>query len=295
MVGHDVDGGAAVHDPDMSGGMGHVVEVVPRPLAREAAADPRNLGDEPGAVFDGIDAERRERRMAPLAADGRPHGALALVSDHDGHARRLADEATLLAHGPAAEMLGEAPAADATDLLVVGEGEMDRPAERRRPHALDGRKAHGQEALHVASAAAVQPPVRLPQAEGIARPGLSVDRHHVGMAGQDEAGHVSGADRREHIGFLAGRIIDPLAPNPEALQIAPRPSRPAGGWSCGSSCRTAPASTGYRGPGPHPLIRPWHTTRGYGIRSGESIKPLFIRSIRLEWSLSSVRAFGAPR
>ncbi len=219
MVGHDVDGGAAVHDPDMSGGMGHVVEVVPRPLAREAAADPGNLGDEPGAVFDGIDAERRERRMAPLAADGRPHGALALVSDHDGHARRLADEATLLAHGPAAQMLGEAPAADAADLLVVGEGEMDRPAERRRPHALDGREAHGQEALHVASAAAVQPPVRLPQAEGIARPGLSVDRHHVGMAGQDEAGHVSGADRREHIGFLAGRIIDPLAPNPEALQM----------------------------------------------------------------------------
>ena len=31
------------------------------------------------------------------------------------------------------------------------------------------------------------------------------------------------------------------------------------------------------------------------MRSGKSIKPLFIRSIRLEWSLSSVTAFGAPR
>ena len=220
--------------------------------------------------------------MAPLAADGRPHGALALVSDHDGHARRLADEATLLAHGPAAR-----------DARRGAGRRRSRPPRRRR--GRDG-SAGGAAPSACGSTAARQTakkPFMSQAPRPYSRPSACLRRKgsldqvcpSTGTTSvwpdRMKPGTSVGPTDASTIGFLAGRIIDPLAPNPEALQIAPRPSRPAGGWSCGSSCRTAPASTEYQGPCPHPFDPPpAHHARLMASARGSWIKPLFIRSIR---------------
>ena len=46
----------------------------------------------------------------------------------------------------------------------------------------------GEKALHVGGAAAVEAAVALDEREGIAVPGLAVDRHDVGVAGEADAG-----------------------------------------------------------------------------------------------------------
>ena len=66
------------------------------------------------------------------------------------------------------------------------------------------RKRERIEALHVDGAAAVGPPVRDPQRERIASPGLPRDRHHVRMAGQHDAAAVAGTDRGVERRLVAG-------------------------------------------------------------------------------------------
>src|SRR5439155_21810155 len=87
--------------------------------------------------------------------------------------------------GRALEMRDHVAHADAADLLVVRDGEMNRPGELARRHVGHRRETAGDEALHVGGAAAEQTAVALLEPKRIARPGLPVDRHHVGMAGED--------------------------------------------------------------------------------------------------------------
>ena len=47
--------------------------------------------------------------------------------------------------------------------------------------------AIGDEALHVGGAAAVEPAILLRHVERVGVPVLAVDRHHVGMPGEDQA------------------------------------------------------------------------------------------------------------
>ena len=56
---------------------------------------------------------------------------------------------------------------------------------------------------------------RARSAERVVRPVLAVDRHHVGMAGQDVARRAGGPDRRPQIGLLAGLVGDALVGDPE--------------------------------------------------------------------------------
>jgi DNA topoisomerase VI subunit B len=82
--------------------------------------------------------------------------ALALVADHDIHLGRLADEARDRPRRPRGDLRDHAAHAPATDLLVIGERQMQRLLQRRAEHVRHCRKAARHIALHVGRSAAVE-------------------------------------------------------------------------------------------------------------------------------------------
>ncbi len=165
--------------------------------------------------------------MAGAPVHAHPQRALALVAGDDAHQGRLAHEAAQrLDRGPA-QPRDQVADADAADLLVVGDREMDRADEPPCRHVGHRREATGEEALHVGSAAAEEPAVAARQLERIARPGLPVCWDHVGMPGQDIARRFGGPDGRPDIRLGPGGVGDALMGDAEAVEIAldPRDQR----------------------------------------------------------------------
>ena len=118
-----------------------------------------------------------------------------------------------------AEMRDQGPHADAADLLVMGKRQVDRRGERARDHLRHRRQTAGEIALHVGCAAAMQAAAARGEAERVVRPGLAVDRNHVGMPRQDIARPAGGPDRRPQVGLGAGLIGDALMRHTEPVEI----------------------------------------------------------------------------
>lgn len=139
---------------------------------------------------------------------------------------------------------------------------MDRRLEAGREEIRHQRQRQRDEALHVDRAAAIGPAVRDMQRERIARPGLTLHRHDVGMAGEDDAALVLRADRGEQRRLVAARIgkahrghapaREVILDEGDQLEIGFVAHRVEGneagehverlvalpGQSCGSQCRT---------------------------------------------------------
>ena len=107
----------------------------------------------------------------------------------------------------------------AAHFLIAGERQMDGRFQIGCLELRHQGQGHGDEALHVTGAAAIEPAVPLGEFKGIAGPCLAVDRHHVGMARQHNAAGDIGADGGEEIGFLSRLIIDAEMRNVPAVEI----------------------------------------------------------------------------
>ena len=145
---------------------------------------------------------------------------LALVAGRHRKTCRLADDAEprfqcdIVQHGD------KIAHAQTPDLLVVGKGKVQRLLQlflRRLQRCGDGA---GDETLHVGRAAAVEAAVRLAHLKRRYGPVLAVRRHHVGVAGEDDAIIGFRADRGEQVCLLSGGIGDDLAGDPEIVQQA---------------------------------------------------------------------------
>ena len=218
-VGHDVERRAAMQVAGVAGGERHVVEIVARALLRHAVGDVADLRDHARRIFDRVDAERRQRRMAGAPMHRHFQRALRLVADDDVHLRRLADEAGDRLRGPLRQLCDDPARADAADLLVIRECEMQRLLQIRRQHVRHRREAARHVALHVGRAAAVELAVAFGQLERIVGPVLVIDRHHVGVARQDEARHVGRPERRPQVRFLPRVVVDALVLHAEPVEI----------------------------------------------------------------------------
>ena len=75
------------------------------------------------------------------------------------------------------------------------------------------------EALHVAGAAAIEPVVTTNSSERIGGPGLAVDRHDIGMAGQHNAAGSLRADAGVKVRLLTVGIRHDAALDAESRQI----------------------------------------------------------------------------
>lgn len=134
------------------------------------------------------------------------HGRLA---DDDGARPRQA-----LAHG-----IDAVDHAEAGHLLVIGQEEMDRRLEVRRQKVRHQRQPQRDEGLHVDGAAAIGLAVLDMQRERVAAPGLAGDRHHVGMAGEDDAAAILRAHGREQRRLVAGLIGEAHAGDAPAGEV----------------------------------------------------------------------------
>ena len=170
-------------------------------------------------IFHRVDALRRQRGMALMAVHVTAHALLALVRGGDAHLGRLADDAALGHDRQLLQPLKRAAHAEATDLFIIGEQQIDRCLELGLGEAFDPSEHDGNEALHVAGAAAIEQPVALGQFPGVGRPILPIDRHHVGMAGQADAGAILRSDGGIEIGLLGRSVRHQFAGDAEAIQV----------------------------------------------------------------------------
>ncbi len=150
--------------------------------------------------------------MRFLAVHGAAERALALVRDHHVHQGRLADDAAGGLEALFGEHFDQAAHAQAADLFVVGKREMDRRlqvgGEKARRHGQGGAEI----AFHVAGAAREQAAIADGRLERVGVPGLAVDRHHVGMAGEHDAGArcvaALAVNRGKQVGLALVRVVD---------------------------------------------------------------------------------------
>jgi len=137
----------------------------------------------------------------------------ALVAADRPQPGRLADDGDRRLPRQGAEIFVEPLAAEAADLLVIGEGDVQRLLQvagaRRQGRRLG--EHGGEKPLHVDGAAAVEPARALVELEGRRAPSRAVGRHDVEMAGEHDAAAARGPHRGEEVGALAGLVDDALA------------------------------------------------------------------------------------
>ena len=129
-----------------------------------------------------------------------------LVTLDHPHQRRFADDRDRGARVACPQDLRQRLRAQASDLFVVGKGEMDGPTGRAFGEGGRHRHRRGNETLHVAGAAPVKPAVAFHHLERVACPVLVGDRHHVRMTRKQDAPGALRADGREKVRLGSGRV-----------------------------------------------------------------------------------------
>ncbi len=223
---------------DVQGRIGRIearIELLRRlELARQAA----DFADDVAGDRHRIGAERGLGRMSLEAGDERAKRRHALMRVGDRHHRRLADDHEVGTRRLPPEPRDEIERAEAGRFFVVAEQDMDRALEPGRLEDGDHRQRDGVEALHVAGAAPVEASVDFAQAEGIAAPDLPLDRHDVGVAGEDDAARGHRPDRRQQRRLVARGVGRARSRHAETVEDSPRRNRRAAGSIGRSRCRT---------------------------------------------------------
>ncbi len=222
-----------------------VVGVIELALVAERACDVGEVGDDLARDLDGVDAERRERRVRFVPAHAAAPALLALVRDDELHAGRLADDATERLDAARDDVVDQPPHADAADLLVVGQREMQRTREPAAHELGHHREPGRRKALHVGDPAADDPVSDQRRFERIGVPRLAVHRHDVGVPRQHDAARrrvaVARGQRRKEIRLAPVVVERQRALRAVATRDSRAPSRSARGSIRGSSCRIRPA------------------------------------------------------
>ncbi len=212
----------ALDQPDMQRRVGRVEQRVGAgPLGRKPVRLGLLLepGHQPRRVEDRRDAGVDYGRVHLEAADMRVEHQAALVAGHHLHVRRLADDdAGGRRHGPG-QRRHQPLGAPHPDLLVIGERDLDRPLQPRLQCLRHRRQRDRRKALHVARAAAVEPPVLLRQRERVGAPRLPVDRHDVRMRRQHDAARLGRPDQRVEVRLGALVVHHPVARDAVAAEV----------------------------------------------------------------------------
>ena len=140
------------------------------------------------------------------AAAGRQLGA-ALMGAHDLHQGRFTDDRQRGFDGLRFQIIQQTPDAGAAHFFVIGKREMDRPRQLRACDFRHQPQGGADKAFHVTGAATIQIAIADFRLERIARPVLSVHRHHIGMTAQHITAVAVWPDGGKKIGLPAGGII----------------------------------------------------------------------------------------
>ena len=133
----------------------------------------------------------------------------ALVARDRLHIGRFADDDGGGAGQAGGDLPDQGRRAQAADLLVIGKGQVHRPHQPRGGEVRGRRQGQGQKPFHVAGPAPIEPVLAALQGEGVRGPGLTVHRHHVGVAGEDDAALGLRPDRCQQVGLGAVGVGHP--------------------------------------------------------------------------------------
>ena len=137
------------------------------------------------------------------SANAAPIRSLALVCDDDFHACGFTHNTAVRRVSHIREVRDQAADADAADLFVVRQREMQRTLEVAPCHLRHQGQGDGDKTLHVAYAASDQAVAGLGGLPRIGVPLLAVNRDHVGVAGKDDAAIDVRTDGGKQIRFLS--------------------------------------------------------------------------------------------
>ena len=208
LLGDDVVLQAAVCQVHAAGGMGNderfVVGAFFFPLVRHVGEE----GDELAGGSNRVHAVGGEGAVLGHAGEGDAAAVRALVRVDDAHAGGFTHNRVVGGEVARHELLDKGGGTDAADFLVVGEREVQGSAQLRLGNARQQPEGDGEEALHIAHAAAVGAGTLHAQGEGVGVPVLTGDGNDVRVAGEDEAaagGAVRCGDGDEEVG--AGAVL----------------------------------------------------------------------------------------
>src|SRR5690606_20409244 len=218
MPGDDVARNAAGDATGLDGAPRRVERTAGWSTRLEFLGNLHQAGDEPHRVLDSVDAAVGHRAVSFQAGEHRMVLVAALVPLDDSHAGRLADDADRRSDAAARELFQHQRRTETTDFLVEAEGEVHRAHEIGLAELRRHGQGAGDERLHVAGAAAVDIAVADAGPERVDGPRLALDRHHVGVAGQDEAAVGFGAERGEQVGLVAVCVVSQFGAGAEALE-----------------------------------------------------------------------------
>lgn len=100
---------------------------------------------------------------------------------------------------------------------------MDRAGQLPFGDARGHRQHAGDESLHVAGAAPIEPPFAIFHHKRVRGPFLILDGHHVGMPRQDQTAVAFGAEGGKEIGLVPGLVQRHVASRAEFLEIVRGP------------------------------------------------------------------------
>ena len=178
---HDVELGAAADEAGVHGGVGRNQRLVEGPLVAILPCHALEVGNRFRRRLHRVDPEVSHAGVRLQSADVGAVAQLALVGAHHLHLGGLADEHRAGLHLTIAQYVDEPAHPEAADLLVVGEDHVQRDRDLAGEELRREGEAHRDEALHVGGAPPVEATVAFQHLEGVAVPGLTLDRHHVGM------------------------------------------------------------------------------------------------------------------
>ena len=166
-----------------------------------------------------IDTEVGHAGVGLEAADVSAVAQLALVRTHHLHLGGFTHEHRTGLHLAVANQVDEPAHAEAADLFVVGEDHVQRDSDLAREKLRREREAHCDEALHVGGAPSIEATVSLQHFERIAFPGLALDRHHVGVPGERDAGAVGRTESGVEVRLCVPLVVDELAGDAEIVEV----------------------------------------------------------------------------
>ena len=184
---HDIQLHTAVNPSDMEGGIGNVIIIIARPIFTQFVLRCANLAGQIAGKMQRIDRQWCQRRMAGTAMALRPDRCLALMAGAKSHFGWLTNDAHGGSERGFRHHLDYRAHADTTDLLVIGQRQMQRRAEWQFAGGDKAGDRCGAKAFHICRAAPIKPTILLGAGKGWPRPVLSIDRHDISVAGQHHA------------------------------------------------------------------------------------------------------------
>ena len=137
--------------------------------------------------LDRVDAEVSHAGVGLQSAYMDPPAQLALVRAHHLHLGGFAHEYRTGLHFATEKHVDEPAHAEAADLFVVGQNQVQRGRDLACEKLRREGQAHRDEALHVGGAASEEAAVSLQHLERVAIPRLALDRDHVGVPREGDA------------------------------------------------------------------------------------------------------------